>query len=96
VVTTSGAGPLSQLLDEGWLGAPRTRSALIAMHQSLQPLRFIPLPNPPHLATAPAQQLVGFAAADLVCNQPRDDLATPSLFSFKVIVLMLLACGHFH
>ena len=53
---------------------------MIAVHQGLQTLRFIALPNAAHLATTPVQQLAGFAAADLVRDQPRDDLATPSLF----------------
>ena len=80
VIAASGSGQLSQLLNEGWLGAARRRSALVAMHQGFQTQRFIALPNPSHLATAPAQQLAGFAAANLVRDQPRDDLATASLF----------------
>ena len=71
-------------------------SALVAVNQSLQTLRFIPLPNPSHLATAPAQQLAGFVVADLLLDQQRDDLATTALFLIQVIVPMLLACGHFH
>jgi len=38
------------------------------------------LSNRRTLATAPAQQLAGFAVANLVRDQPRDDLATTSLF----------------
>src|SRR6185437_7357750 len=79
-IAAARSSQLSQLLDESWFGAPRRRSALVAMHQSLQALRFISLSKASHLATAPAQQLTGFAAADLVRDQPRDDLATTSLF----------------
>src|SRR5215210_5196393 len=80
VIPACGSGQLLQSLDDGWRPATWRRSALVAMHQSLQTLRFVPLPHPSHLATTPAQQLAGFAAADLVRDQPRDDLATTSLF----------------
>ena len=43
---------LSQLFDENWRRATWGRSALIAVHQGPQNLRFIPLSNPSHLATA--------------------------------------------
>ena len=80
VIAASWSGQLSQLFDESWLGAPRRRPALAAVNQGFQTQRFISLSNASHLATAPAQQLTGFAAADLVRDQPRDDLATTSLF----------------
>ena len=38
------------------------------------------MPNPSHLAIAATQQLASFAAADLVRDQQRNDLATLSLF----------------
>src|SRR5829696_6288192 len=98
VIATSGSGQLSQLLDEGWRPATWRRSPLVAMHQSLQTLCFVPLPHPSHLATTPTQQLAGFAAADLVRDQPRYDLATTSLFLIQGDCphAGLLACGHFH
>jgi hypothetical protein len=68
------------------------------MHQGLQTIRFVPLPNPSHLTTAATQQLASFAAADLVRNQQRDDLATTPLFLIQGDRphAGLLACGHFH